>query len=199
MRDRWATLRAAISSPADVLLALRMAAWTPVLPLLKRLVALPRLVRIVSVRPSSGPRAPDRERRIARVGRLLYRSRTVSVRDNCLERSLILYRFLSRAGAGPELVVGVGKDDVSAVRGHVWVVVDGAALYETDEDLAEFVPVLTFQAGEMTSAGSPAGALPRTKGGADAQEEPDRPPQIRRGQSYGAATGDRRPRPHEGD
>jgi hypothetical protein len=170
VRERWATLRAAISSPADVWLALRMAFWAPLLPVLKRTVPLPRLVRMLSRSPSSPDRQPERERRIARIGRLLYRSRTVRVRYNCLERSLVLYRFLGRAGANPELVVGVRKDEADAVRGHVWVLLDEAPLYETAEELSKFVPILRFRGGELTSAGGLASPLPGAQSGSETHE-----------------------------
>jgi hypothetical protein len=170
MRERWATLRAAISSPADVWLALRMAFWTPVLPVLKRAVPLPRLVRMLSRSPNSLERQPEQERRIARIGRLLYRSRTVSFRYNCLERSLVLYRFLGRAGANPELVVGVRKDDEDAVRGHVWILLDDVPLYETEQELSIFVPMLRFRAGELTSAGGLSSPLPGPQGGSETQK-----------------------------
>jgi hypothetical protein len=125
---------------------------------------------MVSRSPSSTDRKPERERRIARIGRLLYRSRTVSVRYNCLERSLVLYRFLGRAGADPELVVGVRKDETDAVRGHVWVLLDEVPLYETEEELAVFLPMLRFRAGELKSAGGPSSPLPRAQGGSEPQK-----------------------------
>ena len=43
-RDGVRAARACITSPADAWLAARMAAWALVLPLLKRVVPLPRLV-----------------------------------------------------------------------------------------------------------------------------------------------------------
>jgi hypothetical protein len=69
----------------------------------------------------------------------------VAALDNSLERSLVLYRYLGRSGARPELVVGVGKRDES-VAGHVWVVLDGEALYETPTSLSEFAPIVSFDA-----------------------------------------------------
>jgi hypothetical protein len=41
--------------------------------------------------------------------------------------------------------VGVGKRDES-VAGHVWVVLDGEALYETPTSLSEFAPIVSFDA-----------------------------------------------------
>jgi hypothetical protein len=50
--------------------------------------------------------------------------------DNCLERSLVAYRFLGRAGASPQLVIGVARDE-RGVRGHAWVTVDGRPIGES--------------------------------------------------------------------
>lgn len=159
MQRRWKTLRAAVVTPADALTALRMAVWVPALPILKRTVPFPRLVRLMA-QDGPGPREEERELRITRIARLLYRSRTTPMRDNCLERSLVAYRFLGRAGAGPELVVGVRKGE-DAVHGHVWVTVDGRPLLEEPADLDPFVAVMTFQAGgARRSAGGPARSAP---------------------------------------
>ena len=85
--------------------------------------------------------------------------------DNCLDRSLIAYRFLSKAGAAPELVVGVAKPG-EEVRGHAWVRLDGVALRETDESLDGFE--------ELASFGG-AGALTRGAPYADPATTPSRP------------------------
>src|SRR5262245_48657412 len=97
------------------------------LGLLKHLVPLRWLARWAWCVPS-GPRDREAERRtIARVVRL---SRLIGQLDRgCLQRSLLLYRVLSRAGADPALVVGFGRMD-GRTRGHAWVVVDGEALTE---------------------------------------------------------------------
>jgi hypothetical protein len=53
---------------------------------------------------------------------------------NCLERSLLLYRELSRAGASPELCVGFRPGPPGrSVDGHAWVTVDGQPVLEEQE------------------------------------------------------------------
>ena len=64
-------------------------------------------------------------------------------RSNCLERSLLAYRFLSRAGADPRLVVGVGNVD-GKMAGHAWVTVNGVPVHEPAETVDRFALLIEF-------------------------------------------------------
>ena len=112
-----------------------------VLALLKYLVPLKLLVRWVWC-PPVGLRNNEAERWLtATVFRL---SRLTGLPDrDCLQRSLLLYHVLSRAGADPTLVIGFQRVD-GQIRGHAWVVVDGCALLESESDLVRFSPALLF-------------------------------------------------------
>jgi hypothetical protein len=90
-------------------------------------------------RPSA--RDPERELQAAQLVRRLCRQSG----GNCLERSLILYRYLSRARANPRLVVGMAKPD--EFIGHVWVTLDSRPLFDSSETLREYTEVMTFGAG----------------------------------------------------
>jgi len=130
-----------LARPRDALLAGRIYGWLCVLPLLKRRLPLPRLVRLMWLRPRGTTRDRIRERRTIRaVARL---SRVSG--GNCLERSLVLYRYLARANADPRLVVGMARPD--EYLGHVWVTVDGRPLLETTETLASYTEVVGFGRG----------------------------------------------------
>jgi hypothetical protein len=83
----------------------------------------------------------DREQETIRIVARL--SRTSS--ENCLERSLVLYRYLARANADPELVIGMAKPD--EYLGHVWVVVNEQPLLETPESLGPYTEVVRFGRG----------------------------------------------------
>jgi hypothetical protein len=111
-----------------------------VLALLKHLVPLTWLVRRVWC-PPVGPRDCEAEWRLTSI--VLRLSRLGLPDGDCLQRSLLLYRVLSRAGADPTLVVGFQRVD-SRMRGHAWVVVDECALLESKSDLAPFSPALLF-------------------------------------------------------
>jgi hypothetical protein len=130
-----------LSSPTDSWLAARTVTWLCVLPVLKRLLALERLVRIMWHPPRGAARDPVREERTIRVVARL--SRTSG--GNCLERSLVLFRYLARANANPHLVIGMAKPD--EFLGHVWVTVDGRSLLETPETLGSYTEVVSFGRG----------------------------------------------------
>jgi hypothetical protein len=118
-----------------------MGAWAAVLPALKFVLPLPRLVALVTPAERAPARDPAREQRVERLAARLYRTPRLG-RDNCLERSLVTYRYLARAGSDPRLVVGMRRED--ELRGHVWVTVDGRPVHDTPDFLAGFVPLMTF-------------------------------------------------------
>ncbi len=102
-------------------------------------------------RTGRGPRNPTRERRVvSAVCRLSRWSGRVD-RD-CLQRSLLLYRELSRLSADPLLVVGFRRGR-RGVLGHAWVLADGRPVAEQAGELAQFDQFVAFGAsGEPTSS-----------------------------------------------
>jgi hypothetical protein len=120
----------------------RLAGPYVALAALKRLVPLHTLARW-TWRAPRGPRNPERERRIiAQTIKLGHLSRS---RDrDCLQRSLLLYRELSRAGADPSLMIGFERVDEGDVAGHAWIVVDGRPVAESAEAIARLVPTCVF-------------------------------------------------------
>jgi Transglutaminase-like superfamily len=132
-----------LASPADVWLALRMVGWRLVLPLLKGRLSLTRLVRLMWRGERAGPVTAAREARVAEIARVVYRSEHVSRQGNCLERSLVLYRYLSAAGADPHLVVGM-RGSEAPVRGHAWVTVRGEPVEEPPQSLEGLTRVISF-------------------------------------------------------
>ena len=133
-------------SPAEPLrtagLVARMAPWALALPVLKRGMPLPRLARLMGT-SRDRPRDPARERRIARVAWWVSRAQPRQFPDNCLERSLVTYRFLSLAGADPRLVVGLARNDAEII-GHAWVTIDDEPVQDQPDALARFPKLIEF-------------------------------------------------------
>lgn len=93
----------------------------------------------------SGRRSQVRDGELAERLTTLVR-RVLSVRGgdpNCLERALLLYRYLPGAGLEPHLVVGFKPGDGTPV-GHAWVVVDGKPFGEDADLAAEYGTSLWF-------------------------------------------------------
>jgi hypothetical protein len=120
-----------------------MAGWVAVLPAALRLLPVARVARLVEpVRRTSRAHDCDPRRLVAlsqRVTALLSRH----PEKRCLVRSLVLYRFLLRAGLAPELHVGFEPTD-TGVRGHAWVRVDGVAVTDSQAQLVGLTPTMTF-------------------------------------------------------
>ena len=124
-------------------LAARMAAWVMALRVLVRVLALPRVVRLAEPRSAtSSPHERD-------VSRLVALAQTVTSRMTdrpetmCLVRSLVTYRYLARADAHPELHVGFERGD-GTLRGHAWVVVNGAPVTDHPDRIASLTPTMAF-------------------------------------------------------
>ena len=139
--DRLHKIRRVVSGPSELVLWGRMLVWAGMLPLLKRAVPLSRLVTLMAPRHRSAPDA-KRMQDVVTLARWVYRTR--ALRDNCLERSLITYRYLP---AGNEqsslLVLGVRKGD-DGPPGHAWLTVNGVPVHDSDETLENLVPVVAF-------------------------------------------------------
>jgi hypothetical protein len=126
-----------------VLDGLRIAPAYVLLGLLKHIVPL-RLLAKWTWCETTRPRDRLAERRLTANALRLSKLLRIADRD-CLQRSLLLYRLLSAAGADPELVVGVREQD-GKILGHAWVLVDGKSLVEPESALSPFSPVLRFGA-----------------------------------------------------
>ena len=141
MRWRVTLFGDLVRRPKDLWLFARILAWAMALPALKRAVPLRLLPRLMWSRPKAKYRTPERRRRIAYLSGLIYNR--YGLESWCLERSLILFRLLSEAGADPMLAVGVEKTD-NEWRGHAWVVVNGFPFGESADALERFRPVVIF-------------------------------------------------------
>lgn len=133
-----------MSTPSDAWLLARMLGWSVVLPIAKRTLPLPRLVRLMRPRRHTAQRDPEREAAITSLAAWVFKTRPPGARDNCLERGLVAYRYLSRAGACPNLFMGLAKGKRN-VHGHVWVTVDGRPVHDSPTALAGFEPLLVFR------------------------------------------------------
>jgi len=118
---------------------MRMLAWRLVLPVLKRIIPLETLARGMRGRPPSR----YEEARIVRLASWIYGSRPVTGADNCLERSLVLYRYLSQANSDARLVLGF-RSGKHAVEGHAWVAVGDRSMAADTDERGAFAPLVSF-------------------------------------------------------
>jgi hypothetical protein len=140
LAHRFSRVRALVSGPGDLWLSTRMAAWAAMLPVLKR--AMP-LTRLVSLMAPGHRHAPDEHRLVfvVTVSRWLYRTR--ALRDNCLERSLITYRYLPAGDEESRLVLGIRKGE-NGPPGHAWLTLRGEPVHDSAVTLDGLVPVVAF-------------------------------------------------------
>ena len=117
-------------------LTAELLAWRVSLPLAKRALTVQTLARLMWTQAHPAA-AHDVAGFLGQGGRWL-------VSGNCLERSLVLYRLLSRAGANPALVLGV-RPGAARVAGHVWIEIGGRPVAEAEA--ASYDPVFALGAG----------------------------------------------------
>jgi hypothetical protein len=134
-----------------------MVLWSVLLPGLRRVVPVAGLARLMWTRPRRA-RSPERQEGIVELADRLTRLRP-SRTANCLERSLLAYRFLSATGSAPKLVLGVGRAD-DEVIGHAWVMVDDDPIFESADLLNEFTPIAVFGNGGAPTGSHEDVALP---------------------------------------
>jgi hypothetical protein len=107
---------------------------------LKRVVPVQTLARWAWQAPR-GAASPDQVRQaVARVWRTQGLA-NLGDRD-CLQRSLLLYRELSKLGADPTLMIGF-RQAAQGTQGHAWVVADGAQAIGVP-DVTQYVPAFGF-------------------------------------------------------
>lgn len=148
---RAAVVWSLATTPGDAMLVLKMLGWRLVLPALKRRLPLQRLVRLMWDGHGAPAGTPVRAARIAYLADLVYRTEHVERHGNCLERSLVLYRYLGAAGAEPQLLVGLRRDGQSAPGGHAWVTLAGEPVGEPPDSIAPFARVVAFGTGGSVS------------------------------------------------
>jgi hypothetical protein len=141
--------RLAVCCRHDFVLVLELAWWRICLPVMKRVVSVAALTRLMWSDGHDPRDSSDRARRLLETRDIIGRGGRVLVSSNCLERSLVLYRLFSRAGANPRLVLGTAVEK-SAVLGHAWVELNGVPVGESERDrytsLIAFGPHGRFEA-----------------------------------------------------
>lgn len=140
---------AELARPENGWLAARIFGWAAFVRLAKYAMPLTTLVQIVTPASQPGTRDPHREQRIARFADWASRIVRPTTRGNCLERSLVAYRYLVRAHADPRLVIGFRRGD-AGVLGHAWVLVDGQPLSDSPATVAEYQVAMSFDAAGRT-------------------------------------------------
>ncbi len=154
-RRLWRRIRvicSCVRSPSDAWLAVRILGWRLAVPALKWLLPLPRLARLMWAPRQRGERDHAREERIVTLAEALCGQHGNQLFDNCLERSLVSYRFLSQAGAAPELAFGVARNRDDPVPGHAWVRLDGEPVHDSAVLLERFEELGAFGRGGVLRA-----------------------------------------------
>ena len=168
VRRRVARVRKVVRGPADVVLFARMLGWAAALPVLKRRMPLPKLVETAVPAERAGPaRRPET---VVALSRWVYR--IPGLRDNCLEKSLLTYRYLPADSGRYRLVLGVRTSEAEGPPGHAWLTIDGTPVHDTPESLADLVPILAFDsAGQREEVGSTRRSAPSSRDRHERREE----------------------------
>ena len=141
-RRRSRRLWRIIKHPRDAWLMVRLLLWAIVLPVCKRIVPLRKLAPFMWGSPTT-LRNLTQEQKITTIVRWIY----IFIFPNetsCLERSLLLYRYLSRNNTDPRLVTGMRRTEDRNWKGHAWILVDSKPFEEALTSIQEFRPLIVF-------------------------------------------------------
>ena len=105
--------------------------WRTLLPVLKYIVPVRVLARFMWSPPteSASGESADADARLRSLLFIWQHGGRLFVSANCLERSLVLYRLLSKNGSNPRLILGVNRRD-AGIAGHAWIEKDGRAFLD---------------------------------------------------------------------
>ena len=142
LKRRVQRLLQLVVHPADLFLLLRIFLWSLVLPALKRVVPVRRLAPFLWSK-SARERTHIQEMKIAAVVRWIYIF-IFPGDTSCLQRSLLLYRYLSKNNSDPVLVTGMRRTEDQNWKGHAWILVDGKPFGESAATIQDFQPLITF-------------------------------------------------------
>lgn len=122
----------------------RMVVWRLLVTTLKHGLGITRLVAFAGGVPAGSAAGwlPERER-IVELAALVCRPRLLRSSDNCLDRSLLAYRYLIAAGVRSSLVIGLGRSE-DVVLGHAWLTIDGRRVGDSHGPLGPFTEILRF-------------------------------------------------------
>jgi len=128
-------------SVGETLSVLRMAALVVALPVLGKVLSLPRLVRLLDSRGRGAPRR-DPERRLWLVRRLLARN-AGPFRPKCYTQSLLLFHDLRRLGHDVVIRFAISENE-GELEGHSWVELGGEPFGEPRDPRPLFKVVFTY-------------------------------------------------------
>jgi hypothetical protein len=135
----------------DAWLVIRLLTWAFLLPFLKRMLPLKKLAPMMWLAPRDS-KDQNMDQKIATVVRWIY----IFIFPNetsCIERSLLLYRFLSRCKKDPRLITGMKRTEQGVWKGHAWIELDGKPFAESAMHIQDFRPLISFgPQGEMKTA-----------------------------------------------
>lgn len=114
----------ACRSPREAILVLRMAAWVVIISAMAKVVALPRVLSILT--PNKKPKLKEPEPvsihfRLAQLVDQLLNFNLFVFTPTCWKRAAVLYRFLALHGIETRIVFGVRREMEGLLAGHAWL------------------------------------------------------------------------------
>ena len=143
MGNFLARLRRRPLTPGQYWLLLTIAGWNLASRALIPLLSLTALMRLLTPRRPTAPVTPEAMNQANQLDlyiRIVLRLNPENIGKMCLRRSLLLYRFLRRAGLPARLCIGVRREN-DALQGHAWIEIEGRHFNDT---LADVPYTVTF-------------------------------------------------------
>lgn len=134
-------VRQVIREPRTAALGAHMALWIVLTSVAARMTSLPKTVRLLTrgVRQPVSPNPSTDPQHLARTIDRVLRIELPIFRPRCWKRSLVLYRYLTRAGIECRINFGVRRNPDGTLAGHAWLERDGHPFLESDTAIGSYV------------------------------------------------------------
>jgi len=134
-------IRTNFSSLQDVWIFVQVFFLVTLLPLLMKILSLPRLMEMMTPNHVNNAINEMQDRIVKYADYILSRNFWI-YRTTCLKRSLVLYHFLRKYGINVQLCFGVRYNnkltdsEAKELLGHAWLIYDGDMYLEQNVDAA---------------------------------------------------------------
>lgn len=118
-------------NPREAWLLTRMGAWVVVISGLLKFQPLPRVLSLVTPRPTTRTKSITNQRMAELLDQLLETNVFVFT-PTCWKRAAVLYRYVSMNGTRAQIVFGVRKEGDGILNGHAWLEAARQPILEKD-------------------------------------------------------------------
>ena len=138
-----AKIRHNFSTIYEFIVFIRILFFACTVSLLLKFIKIQTLLSWLTPRKNSSKKGVVSPERIAQYVDSILALQILGLRPNCLNRSLILYRFLHKIGVMVKINFGIRKTD-NDIEGHGWLTLNGETYLENNDSSEIFCLIYSY-------------------------------------------------------